>query len=125
MTEEGARAFARTLENLSEGDLHHDLSKAQHELLTKLREMVETTCVAEKGSLVLKLDYELDPTGDLLVKGKVDVKVPVAPARISRVWASKGGNVLLEPPSREKRGPVREVVRNNEAPREVAGREGT
>ncbi len=116
---EGPRAFARMLEETADGELHSDVSAASWKLLTALFEMARETNQPASGSITLKLDFTVDAKRNVEISGGVTAKAPSAPKRLANYWLTQGGNVVFEPPERQ-RGPVREVKRNADAPREAA-----
>lgn len=106
------------IENVADGDLHEDVSDATHKLLVQLREMANLTGQAASGSLTLKIDFTVDLKGNVEIEGGITSKSPSAPKKRASLWLTPGSNVAFEPPSRQ-RGPVREVARTNEPPREA------
>lgn len=125
MSTEGPRSFARMLEEVADGDLQADVSVATHRLVSQLQEMARETGIDASGSITLRLDFTVDPKRNIEITGGITTKAPSAPKRTANYWVSPGGNVAFEPPSKDRKGPVREVGRNHEAPRDIAGREGT
>lgn len=122
--DEGARSFARMLEEISDGELHGDASSAVHRLLEQLHAQALTTGQTVGGRVTLNLDFAVDQKRNVEIGGAVKVTSPSAPKRKATLWLTPGCNVAFAPPERQ-RGPVREVRAPVESPREVAAKEGT
>lgn len=125
MQNEGPRSFARMLEEVSDGELQGDAATATHKLLQALYEMARETNTVASGKLTLTLEFTVDAKRNVEIAGAVAVKAPSAPKRTANYWLTPGSNVSFEPPERERRGPVREVAGNSNAPREVVGQKGS
>jgi hypothetical protein len=103
---EGPRSFAVFLRDVGNGTLEVKASEEFH----KLAQAVEAEAAKRgkaKGTLTIKVLIETDDQGNGNVKFAVDSKEPTVVHNGGPAWFTKGSNVTLEPPGKEKR--IRDV----------------
>ena len=103
---EGPRSFAVFLRDVGNGTLEVKASEEFH----KLAQAVEAEAAKRgkaKGTLTVKVLIETDDQGNGNVKFAVDSKEPTVVHNGGPAWFTKGSNVTLEPPGKEKR--IRDV----------------
>lgn len=117
--EEGPRSFARFIEQVADGVVHSELSTELHKLTSTLQDEAVNRHAKAKGSLTLKMSFEVMPNGVVTIRYDLDTKTP-KPARNEGVaWLTpKGGNVVFENPKQTKL-PLREVGGTPEPARDV------
>ncbi len=113
-TPEGPRAFARFLEQLSDGDAHAELSHELHKLTTALADLANATQGRAKGTLSLKLSLSVDCKGVAAVSYDITTKEPKPSGTASVFWLTHGNNLSVENP-RQPNLPVREVKGEEDA----------
>lgn len=92
--EEGPKAFNVFLGEVDGGDLHGELTAKLHEVISKLQGFVdEERSQKAKGSLTLKLAFELNQKGRVDVTATVDVKAPKPKAAPALFFVTPGGNL--------------------------------
>lgn len=106
--EEGARAFARTLELVADGACHVELSEEQNSLLKKLHSHALATTGIAQGEITLKIKYKVEATGVVGLKYDVKVKEPAKLRPNAVMWITPGGNLTQQNPKQPELFP-REV----------------
>lgn len=127
--DEGARAFARFVEQVADGRLHEQLSVELKLLLSAMQNQTERRDIATKGELTVKFKFKLERNGVLHVTPDVKRKDPADEVPAGVGWLTPGGNWTAENPRQallpgirevsNRRGPAREVERGAGAAREV------
>jgi hypothetical protein len=103
---EGPRSFAVFCRDLCNGALDAKASEELH----KLAQAIEAEAAKRgkaKGTLTIKVIVAADDQGNADVKFAVDSKEPTVVHNAGPAWFTKGSNVTLEPPGKEKR--IRDV----------------
>jgi len=103
---EGPRSFSVFMRDLANGALDQKASEEWH----KLGQAVEAEAAKRgkaKGTLNLKVFLTADDQGNADIKFAVDSKEPTVVHNGGPAWFTKGSNVILEPPGKEKR--IRDV----------------
>ncbi len=116
--QEGPRSFARSLELIDDGRLHTELSKAQHELLGKLRLASRVRQSPVSGKLTMTVDYAVSGE-NCTVKWDVTAKEPKPTRLPSAMFVTKGGNLSVEPAQKQFELPLR-VARSDDEQRVAA-----
>jgi len=111
---EGARSFAVFMRDAANGTFDTKASEEFH----SLAQAVEAEAMKRgkaKGTLTIKVMIDADDQGNGNMKFAVDSKEPTIVTNGGPVWFTKGSNVALEPPGKEKR--IRDVsTSKREAP---------
>jgi len=103
---EGARSFAVFMRDAANGTFDTKASEEFH----ALAQAVEAEAMKRgkaKGTLTIKVMIDADDQGNGNMKFAVDSKEPTIVNNGGPVWFTKGSNVALEPPGKEKR--IRDV----------------
>lgn len=117
--EEGPRSFARFIERVGNGVAHSELSTELHELTSTLQDEAVNRSAKAKGSIVLKLDFEVMPNGICHIRHDITKKTPKPTRHEAVAWLTpKGANVVFKDP-RQTELPLREVGGRTEPAREV------
>jgi hypothetical protein len=103
---EGPRSFAVFLRDLSNGALDVKASEEWHNLAQAIEAEAMKRGKA-KGTLTVKVLLTADDQGNADIKFAVDSKEPTVVHNGGPAWFTKGSNVALEPPGKEKR--IRDV----------------
>jgi len=117
--DEGARSFARLIEQVADGDAQRALSDELHALCTRLREEAQARGTDVGGELTLTLKLKVEPSDVVGVSYEIKSKLP-GPRRSKGVmWLTKGGNLTPSNP-RQQRLPLKEVGGAEREVRDVA-----
>lgn len=114
---EGPRSFAVFMRDLCNGALDVKASEEWH----KLAQAIEAEAAKRgkaKGTLTVKVLLTADDQGNADVKFAVDSKEPTVVHNGGPAWFTKGSNVSLEPPGKEKR--IRDVSTSKKDPRQMS-----
>lgn len=103
---EGARSFAVFLRDAANGTFDSKASEEFHSLAMAVEAEAMKRGKA-KGTLTIKVMIDADDQGNGNMKFAVDSKEPTIVNNGGPVWFTKGSNVSLEPPGKEKR--IRDV----------------
>lgn len=103
---EGARSFAAFLREVGNGTLEARASEEFHKLGMAVEAEAQKRGKA-KGTLTIKVMVDADDNGNGNINFAVDSKEPTKIQNGGPVWFSKGSNVTLEPPGKERR--IRDV----------------
>lgn len=103
---EGSRSFAVFLRDVGDGTLESQASEEFHKLGMAVEAEAQKRGKA-KGTLTIKVMLEADDHGNGNINFAVDSKEPTKVQNGGPIWFSKGSNVTLEPPGKERR--IRDV----------------
>jgi hypothetical protein len=106
--DEGARSFARTLEQVDDGHGVVDMSIELQKLMQNLLEHAQRTQSDAKGVYSLKLGFSVAPNGITNIGYEVSVKTPKRKTGKTTMWLTAGGNLSVSNP-RQQNLPLREV----------------
>src|SRR5512145_369642 len=111
---EGPRSFSVFLRDAANGTFDNKASEEFHTLAMAVEAEARKRGKA-KGTLTIKVMIDADDQGNGNMKFAVDSKEPTIVNNGGPVWFTKGSNVSLEPPGKEKRirdvsGSKREVL---------------
>lgn len=110
--EEGPRSFARFIEQVGDGVAHAELSEELHKLTSFLQDEAVNRSSKARGTLLIKLGFEVMPNGVATIRYDIDAKRPKAQRNEAVAWVTpKGGNLVFENPKQVKLFP-REVGGN-------------
>lgn len=107
-TDEGARSFARFLEQIADGDAQRALSRELRELCLKLRDEAQGRSAPAKGELTLTLKLKAEPNDVVQVVYDIKTKQPKPIHPSGVMWMTKGGNLSPSNP-RQQKLPLKEV----------------
>ena len=103
---EGPRSFSVFLRDLGNGTLETKASEEFHKLAQAVEAEARMRGKA-KGTLTIKVAIDADDQGNGNIKFAVDSKEPTVIHNGGPAWFTKGSNVTLEPPGKDKR--IRDV----------------
>lgn len=117
--EEGPRAFAVFLQEISEGDFHSELSAELQDTMKQLDTLAQAYGKA-KGVLTLKFTLSVNNKGVVIVAPEVAVKLPKRMPEASPFYLTQGGN-LSKKSQRQQELPLRDVGGGRDMGRDVPG----
>lgn len=112
--EEGARSFARFIESVGDGDLHHELSDDLHDLIQACEADAARRESSSEGTITIKLKLKVDHRGVAAIAHDVVTKMPKSKRTPAVMYVTPGGNLTRENPKQQSL-PLRDVNK----PREV------
>jgi hypothetical protein len=105
--EEGARSFARFLEEVCDGMVHTEVSAKLHELVQQLEKEAENRGKSA-GKITLTLSFKLDASGKADIAYDVTTKEPKPERGTGVAWLTPGSNFTFTNP-RQQRLPLHDV----------------
>lgn len=92
------RPFSDLVLEFNDGQTHSELTVATHEILSKLQDLVSMSDGKAKGTLNLKVSFELDSKGLVNVVSEVKTTVPKRKIAPSPMWMDRNGSLSDENP---------------------------
>jgi hypothetical protein len=108
--EEGARSFARMIEQIDDGHGVIEMSQELVELMKNLHKHAQHTQSDAKGVLTLKLGFSVAANGVTSIAYEMSTKTPKRRTGKTTLWVTSGGNLSVSNP-RQQTLPLREVER--------------
>lgn len=95
------RSFALYLQELADGELHHDLTEEMRKLVVAMRDSALANGGKASGALTLKIGVKID-RGAFITTPDVSVKHPKRPAYAMSVhWALPDGTLSRQDPRQQ------------------------
>lgn len=118
MNEHMVRDFAVLLSQLSGGELRDEVNEKVLSTMATLFEHAKLTNRKAKGSVSLKVEFEVEPNGLATILGDVDTKVPKPLRSTDHFYTDEGGGFCRNNP-RQMNLPIRDVAQSDKPVREV------
>jgi hypothetical protein len=108
------RSFSRFFEMLSYGDVHDEASRKLTELMRDCRAWAMDHNKVAKGSMNLKLSFEIDPCEVVKVGTEISIKKPKRAPRPTTMWLDDNANPVPHDPRQQALPGVRLVATQSE-----------
>jgi len=95
------RTFALFVQNLEDGELHHELTEDLTSIVETLSNFVIDHGGKPKAKLDLSIEVQLDG-GELRVIPKKTLKLPQGPRRTTTFWANKRNQMTTANPKQQR-----------------------
>lgn len=95
------RTFSLFLQNLEDGELHHELTDGLDDIIAGLSNYVLDHGGKPKATIDLKIEIQLDG-GELRVIPKLAMKKPTPPRRTTTMWATAKNKPTLANPKQQR-----------------------
>ena len=119
MNEHMVQDFGVLLSQLSDGELRDEINETVADIVSTLFARAQLTNGPSKGTLVLKVEFKVEPNGLTNILGDVESKLPKPIRSVDHFYTSKDGGFSRNNP-RQMALPIREVVDAPPAVREVS-----
>ncbi len=98
---EGARSFARFVEQVDDGQALVEISAAMHKVLIEVKEMADRTCQETKGAFAVQFHFTAN-SGVIDVTYSIATKSPKRKFARSTFFLTAGANLSVENPRQGK-----------------------
>lgn len=105
---EGARSFARFVEQVDDGQAQAEISAAMHKVLIEVKEMADTTCQEVKGAFAVQFQFTAN-SGVVDVTYSIASKSPKKKFARTTFFLTAGANLSVENP-RQTKLPLHDVT---------------
>lgn len=95
------RNFSMFLQNLEDGELHHELTRDIENIIETLSNHVLDHGGKPKAKISLGIEVTLDG-GELRILPTKTLKLPTAPRRTTTMWANKRNQATLANPKQQR-----------------------
>lgn len=119
-----SKSYARTLAMIDAGEVELQASLALHRLMRQLKHEASARHGSAKGSITLKLDFDVSISGMVEVKPTISTKVPDRKVAKAIAFLDEDANVVMTDP-RQQELPIREVPAPAPEVRDVGARDAS
>lgn len=96
------RPFSELIEEFNDGQTHAELTTSTHEVLSRLQDIVSMDSGKAKGTLTLKIGFELNDKGVVAISADIKTNVPKRKIAVVPMWMDRNGTLTDENPKQQK-----------------------